>query len=75
MAKRIRITIEFDSILLLRGQKPLQARCLQCGAEADTILQNEPGVVSNLLPGLRAIVAAMFDMGESSTPFRSSSAD
>ncbi|MFZ0393379.1 MAG: hypothetical protein WCF17_00730 [Terracidiphilus sp.] len=50
MAKRIRITIETDSILVLRGRNPLQAQCPQCGVKAETIPLNEAGVVSSLLP-------------------------
>jgi hypothetical protein len=47
MAKRIRITIETDS-LVLRERKPLRAWCPQCGAQAEMIPLNDVGVVSNL---------------------------
>ena len=50
MAKRTRITIETDSVLLLRGRRPLRAWCPQCGAETEMVPLNEVGVVSNLLP-------------------------
>jgi hypothetical protein len=50
MAKRTRITIETDSLLVLRGRKSLWAWCPQCGAEAEMILLNDVGVVSNLPP-------------------------
>ena len=50
MAKRTRITIETDSLLVLRGRKSLWAWCPQCGAEAEMIPLNDVGVVSNLAP-------------------------
>ena len=50
MAKRTRITIETDSLLVLRGRQLLRGWCPQCGAEADMIPLNEVGVVSNLAP-------------------------
>ena len=50
MAKRTRITIETDSLLVLRGRKPLRDWCPQCGAEAEMIPLNDAGVVSNLPP-------------------------
>jgi hypothetical protein len=48
MAKRTRITIETDSLLVLRGRKSLWAWCPQCGAEAEMIPLNDAGVISNL---------------------------
>jgi hypothetical protein len=48
MAKRTRITIETDSLLVLRGRKSLRAWCPQCGSEAEMIPLNDVGVVSNL---------------------------
>ena len=48
MAKRTRITIETDSLLVLRGRKPLRAWCPQCGAAAEMIPLNDVGVISNL---------------------------
>jgi hypothetical protein len=48
MAKRTMITMETDSLLLLRGQKSRRAWCPQCGAETEMIALNEVGVVSNL---------------------------
>ena len=50
MAKHTRITIETDSLLVLRGRKSLRVWCPQCGAEAEMIPLNEVGVVSNLPP-------------------------
>lgn len=50
MAKHIKITIEFDSLLVLRGRKSLRAWCTECGAEGEMIRFDEFGVVSNLAP-------------------------
>ena len=55
MAKQTKITIETDSLLVLRGRKPLRAWCPQCGAEGEMIPLNEVGIVSNLtLPEVEA---------------------
>jgi hypothetical protein len=48
MAKRTRITIETDSLLILRGRSSLRAWCSRCGAEAEMIALEETGVISNL---------------------------
>ena len=48
MAKRTRITIETDSLLVLRGRNPLRAWCSQCGADAEMIPLNDVVMVSNL---------------------------
>lgn len=50
MAKRTKITIETDSLLLLRGRNSLHAWCSQCGAEAEMLPLNDVVVVSNLPP-------------------------
>jgi len=50
MAKLTKITIETDSLLVLRGRKSLWAWCPKCGSEGEMIPLNEVGVVSNLLP-------------------------
>ncbi len=47
---RTRVTIETDSLLVLRGRKSLRIWCPQCGAEAEMIPLNDVGVVSNLPP-------------------------
>lgn len=51
MAKQTRITIETDSLLVLRGQSPLRAWCPQCAAEGEIIPVEGVGVISNLEPG------------------------
>jgi hypothetical protein len=48
MAKQTKITIETDSILVLRGRKPSRAWCADCGAEEEMIPLNDVGIVSNL---------------------------
>jgi len=48
MAKHTRITIETDSLLVLRGRRPLRAWCSQCGAECEMVALNALGVISNL---------------------------
>ena len=50
MAKRTRITIETESLLILRGRKSLRAWCPQCGVEAEMIPLDDVGVVSNQSP-------------------------
>jgi hypothetical protein len=50
MAKRTRITIETNSLLVLRGRKSLRAYCPKCGDEAEMIPLDDVGVVSNMLP-------------------------
>lgn len=50
MAKQTRITIETDSLLVLRGRTSLRAWCQQCATEAEMIPVDGVGVVSNLPP-------------------------
>lgn len=48
MAKQTRITIESDSLLILRGRSSTRAWCPQCGTDAEMIALENMGVVSNL---------------------------
>ena len=48
MAKRTAITIETDSLLVLRGRRSLRAWCPECGSESEMIPVDEVGVISNL---------------------------
>jgi hypothetical protein len=48
MAKQTKITIETDSLLILRGGTPLRAWCPQCSGEAEMIPLTGVGVISNL---------------------------
>jgi hypothetical protein len=48
MAKQTRITIETDSLLILRGRSSLRAWCSRCAAEVEVIALEETGVISNL---------------------------
>ena len=50
MAKFTRITIETDSLLVLRGRKSLRTWSLQCGVEAEMIPLKDVGVGLNLPP-------------------------
>jgi hypothetical protein len=50
MAKHTKITIETESILVLRGRRLLRAWCPQCATEGEMIPLDELGVVSNLRP-------------------------
>jgi hypothetical protein len=50
MAKQTKITIETESLLVLRAREPQRFWCPECGAEGEMIRLNDVGVVSNLLP-------------------------
>jgi hypothetical protein len=50
MARQTKITIETDSLLVLRGRSSLRAWCPECGAEGEMIVLGEVGVISNLAP-------------------------
>ena len=48
MAKQTKITIETDSLLILRGRNSNRGWCPQCAAEAEMIALENVGVISNL---------------------------
>lgn len=48
MAKKTKITIESDSLLVVRGRESLRAWCPECGAEGEMIRLDGLGVISNL---------------------------
>ena len=48
MTKQTKITIETESLLILRGRTSLLAWCQQCGGEAEMIPLEGMGVISNL---------------------------
>jgi hypothetical protein len=50
MAKHTKITVETESLLVLRGRIPLRAWCPECGGEVEMIPLDDLGVVSNLQP-------------------------
>jgi hypothetical protein len=50
MAKETKITIETDSLLILRGRSSLRAWCPDCGSEVEMIPLDSVGVISNLPP-------------------------
>ena len=47
MTKQTKITIETDSLLILRGRTSLRAWCEQCSGEVE-VIPLEGGVISNL---------------------------
>ena len=48
MAKQTRITIETESLLILRGRNSRRAWCSRCAAEVEMIALEDMGVISNL---------------------------
>ena len=50
MAKQTKITIETDSLLILRGRNSKYAWCPQCAAEAEMVALDNVGVISNAKP-------------------------
>jgi len=53
MTKQTRITIETDSLLILRGRNSRRAWCPRCAAEEEMIALEDAGISSNLeLPAL-----------------------
>jgi hypothetical protein len=51
MAKRTKITIETDSLLVLKGRTLLTVWCPQCAAQTEMIPVEGVGVISNLAAG------------------------
>jgi hypothetical protein len=50
MSRQTKITIETDSLLVLRGRTPLRAWCQECSGETEMIPLEGVGVISNLRP-------------------------
>ena len=48
MAQRAKITIETESLLVLRGRNVRRAWCVACAAEGEVIALEEVGLISNL---------------------------
>ena len=48
MAKQTKITIETDSLLMLRGRNSVRTRCALCNAESEMVALENLQVVSNL---------------------------
>ena len=48
MVKQTKITIETDSLLILRGRSSVRAWCPRCQADVEMIALDNVGVVSNL---------------------------
>ena len=50
MSKETKITLESDSLLILRGRSSLRAWCPDCASEVEMIPLDGIGVISNLAP-------------------------
>jgi hypothetical protein len=50
MAKQTKITIETDSLFILRGRSSVCAWCPWCAAEVEMIAMKDVSVISNLDP-------------------------
>lgn len=61
MAKQTKVTIEADSLLIVRGRDSQRAWCPLCGAEAEVIALNNAGVISNLA---RSALEEWFNSGQ-----------
>jgi len=48
MAKKTTITVETDSLLILRGRNSIRAWCPRCAVEVEMIAMNDTGAISNL---------------------------
>ena len=48
MSKQTKITIETESLVILRGRNSRRAWCTQCFAEREVIALEEVGIISNL---------------------------
>lgn len=48
MAKQTKITIETESLLVLRGRTSVRAWCQRCDAEVEVVPLEGVGVISNL---------------------------
>lgn len=50
MSRETKITIETDSLLILRGRSPLRGWCPDCGSVVEMIPLDRVGVISNSAP-------------------------
>ena len=50
MARQTKITVETDSLLVVRGGRSVRAWCPECGAEVEMLPLDGVGVISNLTP-------------------------
>ena len=48
MAKPTKITVETDSLMIVRGRNSTRAWCPRCGAEAEMVALETVGVITNL---------------------------
>lgn len=68
MTKQTKITIETDSLMILRGRTSPRAWCQQCGAETEVIPLDGVGVISNLQPTEVRAWMESEDLHRSQTP-------
>ena len=68
MPKQTKITIETDSLLILRGRTLLRAWCQQCSGDTEMIPLEGVGVISNLLPSEVESWIASEDLHHSQAP-------
>jgi hypothetical protein len=50
MAKQTKITIETDTLLVVKGNSSIRAWCDRCGADAEMVALDAAGVISNFRP-------------------------
>lgn len=50
MARSTKVTIEIDSLLIVRGSRPISLWCPQCASEVEMIAFEEAQVLSSVLP-------------------------
>lgn len=48
MAKQTKITVETDSLMIVRGRNSTRAWCSKCGSEAEMVSIERMGVITNL---------------------------
>lgn len=48
MAMQTKVTVETDSVLIVRGRSSTSAWCSLCGAEAEMVSTESIGVITNL---------------------------
>ena len=52
MAKQTKVTIETETLIVLRGGTSIRTWCERCGAEVEKIALDHTGVISNLRPSM-----------------------
>jgi hypothetical protein len=68
MAKSTKITIETESLLIMRGRTSRRAWCVRCAEQVEMISLDSTGVVSNLTPSELEEWLNSGDLHRSQTP-------